>query len=207
MAAQPALLSSPKGNSGACKVSQALTRTRWRCYHTSTGETWLDSCLDVQLWDGFTPGWHQRWPEHWPKDHTTGRNQGMGGSGAPLVASETRAKMAQVVSGKHWNRGAEGWGLGSSSVQQQGWGQLPCSCCSQSQLSSSHELAGAAHLLPAFLQADFLNQSIKNASMELVAINRKAPSSVGNTCNLPASLCCVGQPIALWGRLISLNTG
>lgn len=115
MAAQPALLSSPKGNSGACKVSQALTRTRWRCYHTSTGETWLDSCLDVQLWDGFTPGWHQRWPEHWPKDHTTGRNQGMGGSGASLVASETRAKMAQVVGGKHWKLGAEGWAAAASS--------------------------------------------------------------------------------------------
>lgn len=118
----------------------------------------------------------------------------MGCSGAPLVASETRAKMAQVVSGKHWNLGAEGWAAAASSSRAGVSSPAAAAARASSLLHTSW--LGQLTCSQLFSKQVFLI-SHKKPSMELVAINRKVPSSVGNTCTLPASLCCVGQPIAL----------
>lgn len=97
-----------------------------------------------------------------------GWNQGSG-NGAGLVASKQSPNEPGVCR-KPWNLGAE--------EQQCPAGGLGSAPSSQSLLSSSDKLAGAAHSLPAFLQSGFPNQSIKKPSKDM-AVNRKAPSSAG----------------------------
>lgn len=165
MAAQPGLLSSQMENPGAHKMSQP-SQVQGEAVvtpvQTRPGLTAAWMCRDA-----FVPGQHQRRAE------TDGRSPQQGGTRAGLQwewgragASNQSQNEPQEVGRRHWELEAEGWG----------------------QLPSSDKLAGADLSLPAFLQGGFPNQSIKKPSMELVAINKKAPSSVGNNCGRPASL-------------------
>lgn len=115
MAAQPGLLSIPKDNSGACKVSQpshgqgeaVVTPAQMRPGSTAA---WI--CRDV-----FVPGWHQRWPE------TDGKTPQWGGTRVWAAVGmeqgwwlQTRAKMSP-----RWVVG----GTGTSGLRAGEWVQCP----------------------------------------------------------------------------------
>lgn len=119
----------------------SLTCTMWGCYHSSTGEPCLHTCLDVQLWDAFVPGWHQRRPE------TDGSTTQWGGTRVWAAEGmrqgwwpQTRGRMSQVLAGSTGT-----WWLraGVSS---------PAAAAAR---ASSLLQPGAAHSPPAFLQAGF----------------------------------------------------
>lgn len=75
--------------------------------------------------------------------------------------------MIQAVCRNHSDIGTAGWR--AASYSKRAGVSSPAAGWSQNKVSSSHKLAGTARSLPAFLQAGFLIQPIKERSMGFVA--------------------------------------